>query len=195
MASLTCLASNGSGSPRYKQVYPVQMERQNFGLDRTPAYPTAKTIRPQFGSPPVTAVLTRLLMATDRQYNRRRHRLVAPLRRSQMRCVAPSQSRGSFSPVRWLARSARRQRPWHLARQLGLQSRRLMSQHHQRIIGTHVPFDTDAIEGFIGQRAEAFVALASPRAAHRSPSRPASWPCADRSFRLLWPSRPCDLLS
>ncbi len=60
---LTVPASKGSGSPFRKSGKSLIDKHVYSGRIGTPAYPAAETIRPQLGSPPVIAVLTRLLSA------------------------------------------------------------------------------------------------------------------------------------
>ena len=92
--SLTTLASNSKGSPASNNGIELIFRAVLFGWIGTPAKPAAETMRPQFGSPPVIAVLTKLLSAMLRAIASASAWVLAPWTQISIRCVAPSPSSG-----------------------------------------------------------------------------------------------------
>ena len=92
--SLTTLASNSKGSPASNNGMELIFSAVRLGWIGTPAKPAAETMRPQFGSPPVIAVLTKLLSAMLRAIASASAWVLAPWTQISIRCVAPSPSSG-----------------------------------------------------------------------------------------------------
>ena len=100
-----CSAAAGSRSANIcssaKSSTPPMATRARAGSNPTPARPATATMRPQFGSPPWTAVLTSGELAMARAARRASASLSAPVTLTETSLVAPSPPLTTASASSW----------------------------------------------------------------------------------------------
>ena len=182
---------SGTAAPRAQTCTPSIAMSSGSGAVPGSAAPTACAIRPQFGSPPCSAVLTSGELATargdgarrsarGRRARRRGRRAARPRRRATMSSASWRSSASSASPKRSSSSLSRRDRD--------ARSRREHMQDH-RVVGRQLAVDGDAVEGALDAHAEQQVGGLGARARRRSARSRASSRSAARSCPRPWPGR------